>query len=109
MRFFRSVLFGLLFLGLLAGIPVNAADQATKDVYLKSCKACHGVDGVATAAGKKLKTHDFNSPEVAKMSDAELIGIVTKGKGKMAAFGKKLSDKQIADLVAYVRELAKVK
>lgn len=44
-----------------------------------------------------------------KMSDADLIKIVTEGKGKMPSYGKSLKDTEIKDLVAYIRELSKQK
>jgi mono/diheme cytochrome c family protein len=93
---------------LLAG-GAAAADKPTQDLYLAKCKACHGTDGMATPAGKKLGARDFNAPEVTKMSDAELLEVTTKGKEKMPAYGPKLKADEIKSLVAYVRELAKAK
>ena len=43
----------------------------------------------------------------AKLSDAELTQIVTKGKNKMPAYETKLSKEQITQVVGFVRELAK--
>ena len=59
--------------------------------------------------GKKLGAHDFRSPEVQKMTDAQLNDLITKGKEKMPAFDKKLTGEQIKELVGYVRELGKKK
>ena len=60
--------------------------------------------------GKKLGTRDFHSPEVQKMTDAQLIEIITKGKEKMPAYGAgKLTAEQIKELAGYVRELGKKK
>jgi mono/diheme cytochrome c family protein len=42
---------------------------------------------------------------VAKMSDEELFDITKKGKEKMPAYDKKLTDDQIKDLVKYIRGL----
>ncbi len=39
--------------------------------------------------------------------DAQLTRLITKGKGKMPAYGGKLKDTEIKDLVTYVRSLAK--
>jgi mono/diheme cytochrome c family protein len=55
--------------------------------------------------GKKLGVKDFRSPEVSKLSDAELFDITKKGKNKMPSYDKKLTDDQIKDLVRYVRSL----
>jgi mono/diheme cytochrome c family protein len=57
--------------------------------------------------GKKLGAHDLNSAEVQKQSEAQLTDVVTKGKNKMPAYESKLSKDQIAQLVAYIREIGK--
>ena len=82
-----------------------AQDDAAA-LYKSKCQVCHGADGKGdTAAGKKLGVKDFHSPEVAKMSDAELIEAVKKGKGKMQGYAGKLTDDQIKALVKYIRAL----
>jgi cytochrome c6 len=87
-----------------------ALAQNAAATYKAKCAGCHGADGKgATAPGKALGVHDFSSDEVTKMSDADLIGIVTTGKNKMPSYGKSLKDTEIKDLVAYVRELGKKK
>jgi len=94
-------------LGLVFPAPALAADPdpQTAALYKSKCAACHGVDGKATAMGKKLNTRDFQDPEVVKMKDAELIDATTKGKGKMPGFGKSLKEEQIKSLVAFIRSL----
>lgn len=57
--------------------------------------------------GQTLKIPDLHSEDVQKLSDAELTQIVTKGKNKMPAYEGKLSKEQIAQLVGFVRDLAK--
>lgn len=75
-------------------------------LYKSKCQVCHGADGKGdTPAGKKLGTKDFHSPEVAKMSDAELFEITKKGKDKMPSYDKKLTDDQIKALIKYIRSL----
>jgi mono/diheme cytochrome c family protein len=54
-----------------------------------------------------MGTRDFASPEVKAESDAQLTDVVTKGKGKMPAYGGKLKDTEIKDLIAYIHTLAK--
>jgi len=88
-------------------IPASADAAAN---YKAKCAMCHGADGKGdTPAGKKMGTHDFASPEVQKMSDADLIAITAKGKNKMPAYSGKLSDADIKDLIGYIRQLAKGK
>lgn len=84
--------------------------QSVSDTYKAKCAMCHGADGKGdTSAGKAMGAHNFASPEIQKMSDAELESIITKGKGKMPEYGTKLKESEIKELVSYVRELGKGK
>ena len=75
-------------------------------LYKAKCQVCHGADGKGdTTMGKKLAARDFHSPEVAKLSDAELFKITKEGKDKMPSYDKKLTDDQIKALIKYVRTL----
>ena len=47
----------------------------------------------------------FNSPDVAKQSDADLLAVIKNGKGKMPAFAGKVPEPQLTALVAYIRKL----
>ena len=77
-------------------------------LYKANCVVCHAADGSGNSpSGKALKAKDLRSDEVQKKSDAELGDGITKGQGKMPAFGKKLKPDQIQQLVSYVRQLAK--
>ncbi|HEV3254126.1 MAG TPA: cytochrome c [Candidatus Acidoferrales bacterium] len=92
----------------LVSMSARADDSAT--LFKSKCSVCHGAAGKGDApAGKKLGARDLSSPEVQNQSDAQLTEIVTKGKGKMPAYGKTLKDDEIKGLVAYIRELAKKK
>jgi cytochrome c6 len=77
--------------------------------YKAKCASCHGADGSGnTPAGKGLKCRDLRSAEVQGQSDAQLLAIVTKGKGKkMPGFEKTLGADTCKALVAYVRSLKK--
>jgi mono/diheme cytochrome c family protein len=92
-----------------AVLALGAAGARAEDVaalYKSKCAVCHGVDGKGdTPAGKKLGTKDFHSPDVAKMSDAELFEVTKKGKDKMPGYDGKITDDQIRELVKYVRSL----
>jgi cytochrome c6 len=91
-----------------ANVPAQA-NQGGEPLYKTKCATCHGADGKGeTATGKALKVKDFASEDVQKMSDADLSGAISAGKGKMPAY-KTLTPDQIKDLVAYVRELGKKK
>ena len=84
---------------------VWAADQGTSDLYKAKCQSCHGADGKATAIGKKLGAKDFQDPDTAKLSDAEMAKIIEQGKNKMPPYKGKLTDDQIKALVSYIKEL----
>ena len=88
---------------LAAAIPAAADDAAA--LYKSKCQMCHGADGKGSAAGQKMGVRDFNSPEVAKQSDADMVKITKEGKGKMPKFEGKLTDDQIKELVKYIRTL----
>ena len=88
--------------------PAALADSAA--LYKTKCAMCHAADGSgSTPMGTKTGAHDFRSPEVQKMTEAQLTEITTKGKNKMPGYDKKLTADEIKGLVAYVRELGKKK
>jgi mono/diheme cytochrome c family protein len=88
--------------------PAALADDAA--LYKTKCALCHALDGSGNVPmGQKTGVHDFRSPEVQKMTDAQLTDITTKGKAKMPAYDKKLTADEIKGLVAYVRVLGKKK
>ena len=93
---------------LLAGVCLVStsarADVAAGEATFKAkCAACHGADGKGKEA---MKTRDLASADVQKMSDADLSGMITNGKGKMPAY-KTLTPDQVKDLVAFIRSLKK--
>ena len=91
-------------------MAISASADDAKTIWDARCAMCHGADGKGdTAAGKKMGAHDFASPEVQKLSDAELATTIAKGKSKMPGYEKSLKDADIKELVAYVRQLAKGK
>ena len=106
----RRVAVGAMSLVMLA-LPITsmAADEGA-DLFKAKCAMCHGQDASGkTAMGEKLKIRDLRSAEVQKQTDAELEGIISKGKEKMPAYGSKLSKEQIEKLVGFLREAGKKK
>ena len=89
----------------LAATSAYAQNDAAA-LYKSKCQVCHGPDGKGdTPAGKKVGAKDFHAPEVVKMSDAELFDITKKGKDKMPAYDKKLTDDQIKELLKFIHSL----
>ena len=93
-----------------AGLAAGSGNaQAGKAVFDKSCKACHGADGQgnqAIAKMMKVTMRGLDSKEVQSKSDGALKKDIVEGTGKMKPV-KGLSDNQLADVVAYIRSLAK--
>lgn len=90
----------------LSGTMVFA--QSGADIYKSKCQMCHAADGSGnTPAGKSSKARPFDSPEVMKLSDDDLIKVTKNGHGKMPAYAGKLTDDQIKDVVAHIRTLQK--
>lgn len=106
MKFSRVLMFMMSGALILSTAKFAAAQDDPAALYKSKCAACHGADGKGeTAMGKKLDIKDFHSPEVAKMSDAQLFDITKKGKEKMPAYNGKLTDDQIKSLIKYIRAL----
>ncbi len=100
--------------------PAGAVDaEAGAKLAGERCAKCHGKSGKGDGEGLKKINADVipmdwtNKALMSKLSNNELIKIIQQGgkavgKSKvMPAYQGKLSDAQIADLVAYIRSLAK--
>jgi cytochrome c6 len=101
---FRLGSIALMAFGLTSGMTSAALGQDAAATYKAKCAMCHGTDG----KGGKMGTRDFGSADVKAESDAQLTEIIAKGKApKMPAYGEKLKDTDIKDLVTYIRGIAK--
>jgi mono/diheme cytochrome c family protein len=94
----------------MTGVATAAGDAAAgKEVFAKKCASCHGAGGEgkdAIAKMMKVEMKHLGSKEVQAKSDAELAKICKDGVGKMKPTAG-LTDKDSADIVAYLRTLAK--
>jgi len=113
-KFARKYLFSVLAVAALAFAattmiqPSEAAYfQSAKSLYAQKCSVCHANDGSGnTAKGKELKVRNWKTdPEVKKMSDAKMIEITLKGKGKMEGYERTLGKEKVEMLVKYSKEL----
>jgi len=87
-----------------------SAEQRAASLYKTSCAQCHGATGEAdTPAAKVFNARSLKSPEVLKMSDAEMLALIRNGKEKMPAWVDVLTDDQIKDVIAYIRAMQKGK
>lgn len=95
-------------ISLLTVSTMGFAQNSGADIYKSKCQMCHAADGSGnTPAGKSSKARPFDSPEVMKLSDDDLIKITKSGQGKMPAYAGKLTDDQIKDVIAHIHTLQK--
>jgi mono/diheme cytochrome c family protein len=103
------ILIFILVLGSSNASLASPASASAQDVYLDKCSVCHAQDGSGnTAKGRKLKVKNLRSPEVQKLSEADMINIIANGKGKdMDGFQKELGSDMLKNIAVYYRSLAK--
>lgn len=101
--------FALAIVAIVSALGVQSLHaQSGADTYKAKCMMCHGADGLGnTPTGKAMKAIPFNSPDLVKASDADLIAATLNGKGKMPAYTGKLTPAQVKDVIAYIRTLQK--
>lgn len=82
---------------------------ATRPIYEKECKNCHGQDGaggpVKLDDGTKLKVPTFREGRALRHPDSDYLKQITKGGDGMPAFEKKLTPEQMNDLIKFIREV----
>jgi len=88
-----------------------SAAEAGKSLYASRCVGCHGADGKGNQAmAKALQANipDLTSREIVKKPEKEILEVLSKGRGKMPpATG--VSEKELKELVSYVKALGKGK
>jgi cytochrome c6 len=109
---------GVCLIIVLAGaLPAWGQDQAEgRKLYLTYCSSCHGDRGKAdgpAASSLPVKPADHtNGAVMNQLPDKFLTEIISKGGsavGKsalMPACGSQIKDKQLLDVVAYIRSIA---
>ena len=86
----------------------SLAQNSAADIFKTKCEMCHGADGLSnTPVGKSLGAQPYTSPEVLKLSDAQITDVIKHGKNKMPA--AQLTDDQIKVLIPYIHSLQKKK
>lgn len=91
------------------GGPVTASARSATQLYSKNCSSCHGRDGRArTLKAKRNHARNLSDSDwQERASDERIFNAIMNGKGKMPAYGKKLSEQEIDRLVTFVRGLSK--
>ncbi|MFA6028253.1 MAG: c-type cytochrome [Elusimicrobiota bacterium] len=93
-----------------AAVPAAGSGEGKK-LYDAKCASCHGKDGKGSAAmAKVLKTDaaglDMLDAASLGEKDEQWLEVTKKGAGKMPAYGAKLSDAEIMGILSHVRGLA---
>ncbi len=93
------------------GLTLRGDTRRGRSIFRSACVGCHGNSG----NGKGLLAHLINatmmdytrSDKMKKITDEDLVEIISEGKGKyMPAWKKILTASEIIDVAAYVRMLA---
>lgn len=95
---------------LLLALPLAAQEAPKRSALWESyCTVCHGDDGRSrTEEGQRKRARDLTDARwQATVSDDRLAGSIRRGRDKMPAFGRKLTEEQVKALLAEVRALAK--
>lgn len=110
-------LFPLMVLALLtASWAAPAADAAPdlangKKVYADKCLRCHGAggkgDGPRAETLEKKPADYTDKKKMSQFTDVQLKQVILEGKQPMPAYKGKVSDKELEDVLAYVRTFAK--
>jgi cytochrome c6 len=80
----------------------NAANPPAnvQELYAQNCQTCHGADGTAGLSGAK-------NLQTSVLGDSEVKNLISAGKNNMPPYQKSLSEKQIDELVNFVKTLRK--
>lgn len=86
----------------LPGGAANAADiQRGRTLYATHCAVCHGDNGTPVLPG----TPNFRRMETLMRTDMQVMAAIRTGKGAMPGYFGVLRDREILDVVAYLRTL----
>lgn len=82
-----------------ATVDESAGTSKGEQLFLSNCTLCHGRDGKLGFNGAKDLT-------LSTLTKAEMIALVTNGKGLMMPYKNTLTAKDIEAVVQHVRSLA---
>jgi cytochrome c6 len=95
--------YGVLAAGFLAAIQASVAADVINGqrLYLMHCASCHGQNGHAAMPNAP----SFDRGERLMQPDSALWSSIRRGRFAMPAYAGVLSDREIFDIVAYLRSL----
>lgn len=101
-RAFPTVGMGLMLTLALAASAARAADtQRGGTLYSMHCAICHGANGVPVMPGAP----NFRRMESLMRPDMQLMTAIRSGKGAMPGYFGVLREREILDVVAFLRTL----
>ena len=74
---------------------------AGKKIYEQHCQRCHGDHGIPILPGSP----DFSKGDGLHVTDRKLFSAIKAGKNVMPAYNKVISERDILNVVAYIRTL----
>ena len=77
--------------------------KAGEEIYMKNCKACHGIPGQNNFAKITPEPGDPVSEKFRKQTDGEFFYRITTGKTPMPTFGLVLSEDERWKVISYIR------
>lgn len=112
MKIRHSTLLCLLMFAVPPLLCADATSDAGAKTYGAKCSTCHAKNGKGNPAMAKVfkvepTALDMTKKATLDKSDADLAKIVKEGLNKMPSYKGKLTDADIASVVAYIRFLAK--
>lgn len=87
---------------LMAGGAGAADIQKGRTLYATHCAICHGQDGTPVLPGAP----NFRRMEALMRPDMQLMMAIRTGKGAMPGFFGVLREREILDVIAYLRTLS---
>ncbi len=84
------------------GRPAKADPTGGGEIFQRQCVMCHSSQPDTKIVGPSLY-HAMKGPRA--LTPQAVRQIIANGKGTMPSFRDKLTDQQVADLVAYLRTL----
>jgi hypothetical protein len=90
-------------LAILSGCTGSDEYLLDKELYERSCEACHGAEGQGAIGGPNIGRGSATDLD---LEDEQIAGVIEIGPGNMPGFSR-FTQEQIDSLVAYVRSLAK--
>lgn len=103
-----SLLFILLSLEPDRNVPVTAVMERGKDVYVRQCSSCHGIDGLGinneiSSLSKAKSVMGPRSKLIKFIVDSSVAPIKDYNFHRNMPAYKELDDEQVSDVITYVR------